>query len=205
MNGTLFTLFLLTATVLGFSQSEKVSLLEENQGKRTHLFVQNHTADTLNVFLRVAAEGFRRSADKPILKDLLPHSKTKMTTLIALEGIPSTYTYDLIVNEFRDNAISVAHDSEVIDISETLNGKLVLFTKGECGKCQLLEALLTSEHIPHQNFNIEEDMALYEQLLQFLEKQNNLPETLNFPIIWDREKVLFGYEDLQEVLNRLRK
>ena len=72
MNGTLFTLFLLTATVLGFSQSEKVSLLEENQGKRTHLFVQNHTADTLNVFLRVAAEGFRRSADKPILKDLLP-------------------------------------------------------------------------------------------------------------------------------------
>lgn len=52
------------------AQQEQVLISEKKTGKRLVLMAENTTADTLNVFLMVFAEGYRRSADKPILKDI---------------------------------------------------------------------------------------------------------------------------------------
>lgn len=75
MKHSLITLLLLLLSQMGWSQQEKVIISENKKGKRIVLMAENKTTDALNVFLMVFAEGYRRSADKPILKDLPPLSK----------------------------------------------------------------------------------------------------------------------------------
>ncbi|NNM09630.1 MAG: hypothetical protein HKO61_10680, partial [Flavobacteriaceae bacterium] len=54
------------------SQGLKVLIKEQKSGKRLVLVAENKTQDTLNVFLMVNAEGYRRSASKPVIKNIPP-------------------------------------------------------------------------------------------------------------------------------------
>lgn len=88
---------LLSGTLL--SQEKRILISEKKQGKRTVLFAENTTKDTLNVFFMVISEGYRKSADRPLIKDIPPHHKEPMITLIEIKGTPATYSYTLVVNE----------------------------------------------------------------------------------------------------------
>lgn len=98
-------LILLTLFACGtlFSQEKRVLISEKKQGKRTVLYAENTTKDTLNVFFMVISEGFRRSADRPLIKDIPPLSKEPMITLIEIKESPSNYTYTLVVNEAQND------------------------------------------------------------------------------------------------------
>ena len=65
----LFT-FLAFSSFQMYCQELKVLISEKKSGKRIVLFAENRTTDTLNVFFMVNAEGYRKSASKPVIKDI---------------------------------------------------------------------------------------------------------------------------------------
>lgn len=204
-----FAILFLTTVFIGFSQSvnptdnEKISITEKKTGKRIVLFAENKTQDTLNIFLMVTSEGYRRSASKPIIKDILPLSKTPMITLIELTDIPSNYTYKLIVNDEPLN-INVHFNKEIEDIEKVIQGNLVLFTEDNCEKCTLLETMLTAQRTGYQSFNIRQDKRMYQQFIQFINKHFPEKTKLRLPIIWNKTEVILGYDNLEDVLRLLK-
>jgi glutaredoxin len=181
------------------AQDDKVVITEQKKGKRIVLYAENTTKDTLNVFFMVNAEGYRRSASKPQLQDLPPNSITEMITLIELTKIPSSYTYELIVNGEQQD-ISVTHLKETIDIEKTITGRLVLFSEKDCEKCVLLEKILLGNKTQFRNFDIREDEILYDQFIKFIYKKYPSKTEIRLPVVWNKDHVIFGYDNLEELL-----
>lgn len=126
-----------------------------------------------------------------------------MTTLIELSGIPSSYTYDLIVNENRDNSVSVTYEKQVVDIENVLKGKIVIFSISNCEKCEVLVALLESERVNFRNFNLDEDPSLYRQFMNFINNELKENTQIRFPVIWNKTYTIFGYDELEKVAGEL--
>ncbi|WP_025742548.1 hypothetical protein [Aquimarina pacifica] len=118
------TIFLLTFIVsfIGYTQPEKVFLVEEKLKKRTIIYVQNDTEEDKSVFLKVNPVGYRKSAQRPIIKNIPAKSKMQMLILIPLVDVPSNYTYNLIIND-ELQSIDAKRNKE----KELKNKKDVLF------------------------------------------------------------------------------
>ncbi len=185
-----------------FAQQIKVKLTEKKNGKRLVLIAENTTKDTLNVFLMVNSEGYRRSASRPVIKNIPPQSKIPMITMIEITGQQQSYTYDLIVNE-EENHLSLNFDDKPKDIEQLIKNKLVLFTKTACKKCDDLKKALTEERITYQSFSLDNDPLIYRQFMALIEKDFTLETRIRFPIIWNKDQVLFSYEELNEMVIRL--
>ncbi|WP_299898902.1 hypothetical protein [uncultured Aquimarina sp.] len=84
-------------------QEKPVYLVEDVQKKRTIIYVQNNTDSDKSVFLKIDPIGYRRSAQRPIIKNVPANSKVQMLILIPFTDQESSYTYDLIVNEELEN------------------------------------------------------------------------------------------------------
>jgi len=197
----LLTLFV-CLTQSSFGQGVKVKLTEKKNGKRLVLMAENTTKDTLNVFLMVTSEGYRRSASRPVIKNIPPQSKIRMTTMIEITGQQQSYTYDLIVNE-EENNLSLNFEDQPKDIEQLIKNKLVLFTKNACKKCDDLKKALTEERITYQSFSLDSDPLIYRQFMASIEKDFTLETRIRFPIIWNKDHVIFSYEVLNEVIAKL--
>jgi len=194
--------FLFSGTSV-FGQGLDVLISEEKTGKRIELYAENTTKDTLNVFLLVKAEGYRRSASKPILKDIAPGAKVAMTTLIEIEGVPSHYTYDLIANKGRTD-LNVTVSQDIRNIESVINNRIVVFEIPGCEKCDALKTRLEEARITHRAFNIHKDKILYKQFMSFIERSLTTETKIEFPVIWNRDHTLFGYNDLETILSKLK-
>ncbi|OED45401.1 hypothetical protein AB832_01360, partial [Flavobacteriaceae bacterium (ex Bugula neritina AB1)] len=150
-------LSLLVSFIVSYSQEQKsVHLVEVEQKKRTIIYVQNDTNEDKSVFLKVNPIGYRKSAQRPIIKKISANSKKQMMILIPLKNIESSYTYTLIIND----------ELEVIDIdrsknlkkealvSSILKSELIVFTKKRCKKCEILITKLKQKHIKFRDVNI---------------------------------------------------
>ena len=185
-----------------FSQGETVVISEKKTGKRIVLLAENKTADTLNVFLMVQSEGYRRSADKPVLKNIPPNSIVPMITLIELTNVPSSYSYELIVND-KEKPIELDYGKEVVDIQNAIKGKIVVFTLPNCEKCTLLSTTLVNNRTTHLTFDISKDPVLYRQFMKFIENELTVETRIQFPVIWNKDHTIFGYDDLEKILGGL--
>jgi glutaredoxin len=195
-------IFTLLCSAFGTAQNEKVVIHEKKTGKRVTLLAENKTSDTLNIFLMIQAEGYRRSAEKPVLTNLPPFSTVAITTLIELANADSAYTYDLIVNE-QENLVQIDYEKEVIDISSILKNKLVLFRPTRCGKCDILEAMLDKSRLEFRTFNIEKSPSIERQLHAFLDTTIKDQSNIRYPVIWNKDHVQLGYDDLELTLQNL--
>ncbi|NNJ82298.1 MAG: hypothetical protein HKP11_08905 [Flavobacteriaceae bacterium] len=195
-------LFLILTSAQSMSQGLKVLIKEQKSGKRLVLVAENKTQDTLNVFLMVNAEGYRRSASKPVIKNIPPLTEVPMITLIELDGVESRYTFDLVVNE-KANPMSFSYDEPERDIQRVLQGKLVVFSAEGCGKCDLLSEKLEELRIQHRVFNIKDDAVLYGQFMSFIERKLTSETKIRFPVVWNRDDVIFGFDDLDSIISRL--
>lgn len=200
---TIIFLLSLCLSTSAWAQGLKVLLKEEKTGKRVVLVAENLTLDTLNVFLLVNAKGYRKSASKPVIKNLPPQSKVPMITLIELANQESTYTYDLIVNE-EENNFELSFNSQIKDIQKNIQGKLVVFTAPGCQKCEALSAELTSARMNHRMWDIKKDATIYKQFMAFIERSLTTETKVRFPVIWNRTEVIFGYEDLNQIIKELQ-
>lgn len=196
-------LFFVLSAAQGLSQGLQVLISEEKTGRRIVLMAENMTNDTLNVFFMVNAEGFRKSASKPVIKDIPPKTKVSMITLIELEDVPSRYTYDLIVNKEKRN-LNFTYEKQAKDIQKLIEGKLVLFAMNNCEKCEQLAQHLQERRIAHRMFNITEDAILYNQFMQLIERDLKEETRIRFPVIWNKDRVIFGYDTLESILLELQ-
>ncbi|MCW9037672.1 hypothetical protein [Altibacter sp.] len=199
---TLFLLFFLTSGLIAQAQGLKVLITEKKSGKRVVLMAQNRTADTLNVFLMVNAEGYRRSASKPVIKNIPPNSSVPMITLIELKAEPRHYTYDLIVNSLED-AKDLVFERQENDIERIVSGKLVIFTAEACEACETLIDRLTENRITHRAFDIHEEEVIYRQFLSYIERQLTEETKIRLPVIWNKDEVIFGYDNLESIVTIL--
>lgn len=184
------------------SQGEKVIISEKKKGKRLTLMAENKTSDTLSVFLMVTSEGYRRSADKPVLKDIPPQTTLPMITLIELRNVESSYTYELIVNNW-EKRLEFAYDKEIVDIENAIRGKIVIFAMKGCEKCAALASQLIQKRIPYRMFDISKDPILYRQFMKFIEPELSNETRILFPVIWNRDHTIFGFEKLEQVVKEL--
>ncbi|EZH71772.1 hypothetical protein ATO12_06285 [Aquimarina atlantica] len=95
-----------------YTQEKPVRLIEEKQKKRTILYVQNDTNTDKSVFLKINPIGYRKSAQRPIIKNIPAKSKIQMLILIPLADVESHYTYNLVVNEELET-IDVKHSKSL--------------------------------------------------------------------------------------------
>ena len=196
-------LFFIVCSFQSFSQDPEVMITEEKNGKRIVLFAENMTMDTLNVFLRVNADGYRKSASKPVIKDIPPLEKIPMITLIELNKEQANYTFDLIVNEEKRN-LTYKVQKPVKDIHKIISGRLVIFSLPHCEKCDEISNRLTKERIQHKAFNIKESELIYEQFMAFIESDPTKVTQIRFPVIWNKDHVIFGYDNLEKIVNELK-
>ncbi|WP_074408717.1 MULTISPECIES: hypothetical protein [Aquimarina] len=96
-----------------YAQEKPVRLVEEKQKKRTIIYVLNDTDTDKSVFLKINPIGYRKSAQRPIIKNIPAKSKIQMLILIPLTDVESHYTYNLVVNE----------ELETIDVKHSKNSK----------------------------------------------------------------------------------
>ncbi len=192
--------FIISASA--YSQKGKVIISEKKQGKRVVLMAENKTKDTLNVFFMVTSEGYRRSATKPVIKDIPPLSIVSMITLIELSNVPSSYSYELIVNNQKNN-LNASFEKQAVNISEAFNGKLVLFVKNNCQKCADLESELKNKGVSYQSFDLNQDTVLYRQFMAFISKELTAETRIRFPLIWNKDHTIFGYDNIEEVIKNL--
>ncbi|GEQ85781.1 hypothetical protein ULMS_12890 [Patiriisocius marinistellae] len=201
----LLFLSIILCTAITWAQQDRIIISEEKKGKRTVLKAENTTDETINIFILVHAEGYRRSADKPILIDIPAKRKIPLTTLIAIDTTTASYTYDMIINEdlIEDLSKNVSYKKGAIDISRVIKDKLVLFSMTNCDRCQLLDETLLDKGIEYRNFNIDEDPILYKQFMAFIESSFTEKTKIRFPVIWNKTKAIFGFDNLEEVMMKI--
>lgn len=199
----LLTLILLSAFFNVKAQDSRIEISEKKQGKRLVFMAKNVSQDTLNVFFMVRSEGYRRSADRPTIKFINPGESIPLITLIELTDVPSSYEYTLVVND-DDYTLDLTNKKTTIDIEKQITNRVVLFTEETCEKCQLLHTELNVNRIDHQVFDIGKDPELYQQFVTFIEKKYPEIQAMRLPVIWNKDELLFGWNELEEIIAKLR-
>lgn len=139
------------------AQEKQVRLVEDVQKKRTILYVQNDTDSDKSVFLKIDPIGYRRSAQRPIIKNIPAKSKVQMLILIPFTDVKSSYTYNLIVNEELQN-IDVKRQKEKpkeVSFRDTSKYDLLIYTEKNCTKCDTLTQKLKNEKIDFLEIDID--------------------------------------------------
>lgn len=158
---TLFLTFMFTLFCgeAAFSQIEAkaVELIEEKQPKRWNLYAQNNTDVEHEAFLIVQGEGFRRSADRPVIKKVPPNSRVLMITLIPIKGATPTYTKIFTFEEQLQTISRRKGDNrtEYVNIRPLRPNEFTIFIASECPKCDILINHLNSNHIKHRVLTLE--------------------------------------------------
>lgn len=200
----LFTAFILCCTMVAYSQTDRIIISEKEKGKRIVLYAENTTDETLNIFILVDANGYRRSADKPILMDIPAKRKVPVTTLIKLNQPNASYTYELIINDELDLTKNISYQKAAADIERVITDKLVIFSKVGCDRCKRLDDELKYRRIEYRNFNIDEDPVLYKQFMAFIQNTFTEKTQIRFPVIWNKDQAIFGYDELDDVMSKLK-
>ena len=192
----LFFTFLLIAQALScFSQFEdsRVSLIEDVQAKRTLIYLQNNTDESLNVFLKIDGIGYRRSSDRPLIVDIPANEKKYVKTLIPISGEPSSYDYILVVNE-KDESIEAGKlesNPELHEFEELLNHPLVIFTNNDCTRCSNLVELLTKNQVSHKLINVDEYKRYHDALEILLKENDDNTRSVKLPVIRKQGELIY--------------
>ncbi|MEM7186978.1 MAG: hypothetical protein AAF466_09995 [Bacteroidota bacterium] len=202
MSAKVIIIFGLLLSLPSYAQGEKVVISEEKKGKRLVLLAENTTQDSLDVFFMVNAEGYRRSADKPVQKTIPPKTTVPMLTLIELRNVTSSYTYELIVNKMGKETEPTG-TSEIVDIENAIRGKVVIFAMPGCSKCAELANGLTERRITYRLFNINTEPLMYRQFMTFIAPELQTQTRIEFPVIWNRDHTIFSFDVLETVLSKI--
>ncbi|MDY8134081.1 glutaredoxin [Aquimarina sp. 2201CG5-10] len=191
-------IFILLFSFTVVAQENPVRLIEEVQKKRTILYVQNDTDTDKSVFLKVNPIGYRRSAQRPVIKNIPAKSKTQILILIPLTDVDSHYTYDLIVNEQLKN-IDVDRSKNTrkeAPVSSILRSEIIIFTKKGCKKCELLISKLKEKHIKYREVNIDTKSRYREYLWELLNRDGYDKNTIGVPLGIIKGKLQYPIDDL---------
>ncbi len=196
-------LFLLLSYRITYAQEEKsIYLVEDIQKKRTIIYVQNGTNEEKSVFLKVNPVGYRKSAQRPIIKKIPANSKQEMMILIPLTDVESSYTYNLIVNDELET-IDIDRNKtpkKEAPVSSILKSELIIFTKKQCRKCEILISKLKQKHIKFREVNIDTKNRYRDYLWKLLDTENYNKNTIGVPLIVKNGELIYPIDDLSKFI-----
>lgn len=201
--------FALLLSIFSFSQNtntDKVTLIEKDNGKRLELYAKNTDTISYVVFLRVTTTDYRRTSKRPVLKPIEPNSEVHLLTLIKLVGSDGVYDAQFIVNEVSAN-IEYRKDDEGIQVNfdnalKTAN--ITLYESDNCAFCTEMKTLFNNNKIAFTEKHIEKDKA---PLIKALKKQRRPTENLSDEIlvIQIESEIYTGIRNKKQLLEALKK
>lgn len=197
-------IFCIFSTGYGQFEDDRVTLIEDVQPKRTIISVKNNTNSNLNVFLKIDGVGYRRSSDRPIIKDIPANAQVEMITLIPLKNETSSYTHLLVVNDKEKNlTVEFEDDPELQDFVTLLDNDLVVFTKDECPRCDQMISLMQNEHTPFKVINIDDRKRYYDALYVLLKLENDEDYSVKLPIVRKRGEMIYPIWNVRQMARLL--
>ncbi|WP_298494521.1 hypothetical protein [uncultured Algibacter sp.] len=206
----LFFFFLLfLSSLFSFSQNantEKVKLIEKQNGKRLELYAKNTDTISYVVFLRVTTKDFRRSSNRPVLKPIEPNSETHLLTLIKLAGTAGEYEQQFIVNEVSANLkFRKDYDDMQINFDDALKtANITLYKSDNCDFCDETETLFNDNKIAFKEKHIDKDQDI---LIEKLNKSGKSIENLDkeLLLIEIESEIYRGITNKKQLLEVLKK
>ncbi|WP_299437715.1 hypothetical protein [uncultured Aquimarina sp.] len=203
-----FYMFLFCSVPKVLAQEKQVHLVEDIQKKRTILYVQNDTDSDKSVFLKINPIGYRRSAQRPIIKNIPANSKKQMIILIPLTDVPSSYTYNLIVNEELQNIDAKRQKEKPQEVPPQTVSKyhVFVYTEQNCNRCDTLKQKLKDKKI---NF-LEVDIDSKNNLLSpvFWKKMNDkgyTRENIKLPFVKKNKALYYPIPDFDTFIKEITK
>lgn len=187
-----------------FSQQNGVKIIEKKTEKRHFIYAENTTSEKRNVFLKVNATGYRRTADRPLIKNVPPKSKVLLTTLIPLKDVESSYTYIFTANkEVNDLDLNRKKIDKPLSLTEIMKSEVVIFTTNNCDKCRLLIEKLRAKRIKHREVNIDKRDRFYLYTWQLLKEKGYKTNSILLPIASVKGKLITPIGRINDFVNQL--
>ncbi|WP_299678617.1 hypothetical protein [uncultured Dokdonia sp.] len=195
-------LFFLIYPLYFTAQTPAVELIEDKQAKRWTLYAQNNTDIEQEAFLMVKGEGFRRSADRPIIKKIPPHSKVVMIILIPLKGATPTYTK---IFTFEEQLQTIKKrkgegQAERVNLLPVDPEQLTVFIENDCEKCSYLTDYLRNQRIKHRALDIKKNNAVFNLMWKHLKDSVSGRELIKMPVLMHQEKMYFDIIDMEHFI-----
>ncbi|MGB1210008.1 MAG: glutaredoxin family protein [Lacinutrix venerupis] len=206
---TYLTLIIFLSILLnsfGQNNHKYVKLSEEKKGKRITIYATNTDSISYDVFLKVDTKDFRRSSNRPIIRNIAANSKIKLMTLIQLNGTEGNYDSVFVVNEVA-YALEFNKDHEAIDFKldkAIKDKKVTIFTKDDCLICPDTKRILTNNKIAFTEYNIDKDSINYLKIIkEFRADKENLFEN-RIPLLKVDDKVFNKIKSVEDFVAALR-
>lgn len=179
-----------------------VELIEDKQPKRWLLYAQNNTDEEQEVFLMVQGEGFRRSADRPVIKTIPPNSKVLMITLIPLKGVEPKYTK---VFTWETNLKTITkrkgeNEEEYVNIRPLKDDELTVFTDADCEKCAILLNFLNKNHYKYRVLDVAKNHKVKDFMFSHLRKAEYKGGLVDLPVLMYQQRKHWSINDIKKFI-----
>ncbi|WP_161805035.1 glutaredoxin family protein [Lacinutrix mariniflava] len=204
---TLIAFLLLTINSFAQNNHKFVKLTEEKKGKRLTLYATNTDSISYDIFLKVDTKDFRRSSNRPIIRNVAANSKIKLATLIQLAGTEGNYNSIFVVNEVA-YALDVDKDFEALDFKldrAIKDKKVILFTKDDCVICPDTKRILENNKITYTEYNIDKDSTTYIKIIKEFQANKESSFENNIPLLKVESKIYNNIESIEDFIGALRK
>jgi len=176
-----------------------VELIEDKQEKRWNLYAQNNTDEEQEAFLIVKGEGFRRSADRPVIKKIPPNEKVLMITLIPLKGVTPNYTK---IFPYETNLQTIEqrkgeNKEEHVNIRPLKSDELTIFLEDDCEKCNLLVSYLNKNHIKYRKLDLGLNGKVVEFMWDNLRDKTPSSDVVTLPVIMDNNEIYHNIPNMK--------
>lgn len=181
------------------STAPLVELVEDKQTKRWDLYAQNNSDEEQEAFLLVKGEGFRRSADRPVIKKIPPNEKVLMITLIPLKGITPTYetifTYE---TQLQSIAKRKGENREVyVNIRPIQKDELTLFIEDDCEKCDILLDYLNKNHIKYRKLDVLKNGKVFDFMWKQIKGKIPSSDVVHLPVVLDNDAIYHNIANIK--------
>lgn len=199
----LFAFLFLCAFAKAQSKTDAVVLVEEKLSKRWNLYAQNNSDTDHEAFLLVKGSGFRRRANRPVIKMIPAGKKVLMTTLIPLNGENPKYN-PIFTFEEKFKAINKKKNDglrpeDAVNLRPINPKELTIFVEPQCAKCKILTDHLNSKHIKYRILNIKKHDAVRKLLFSTLPPSEN-HKMIALPALVKNGKVTHSIYSINEFI-----
>ena len=185
------------------ADSKDVTFVEEKQEKRWLLYAQNNTDEEQEAFLLVKGTGFRRSADRPIIKVIPPNEKVLLKTLIPLQGADPTYTK---IFTFRSQLQTISkrkgeNNEEYVNIRPIKPEEFTIFIEDGCDKCDILLNYLIDNNLKYRQLDLNTNHKVTEFLFDHLKKESGYKGgIIDLPAIFYQGRKHYSINDIKKFI-----
>ncbi|WP_157811563.1 glutaredoxin domain-containing protein [Lacinutrix sp. Bg11-31] len=203
---TLITFLLLTLNSFAQNDHKFVKLSEEKKGKRLTLYVTNTDSISYDIFLKVDTKDYRRSSNRPIIRNIAANSKIKIMTLIQLTETEGNYDSVFIVNEVA-YALDLEKDFEVLEFKldrAIKDQKVTIFTKNDCVICPDTKRILENNKIAYTEYNIDKDSTIYLKIIKEFQADKKNRFENRIPLLKIESEVYNNISSVEDFIGALR-